>query len=577
MSVAGGATIELVGLTKRFSGARGGVAALRSVSARIEPGRITGLVGSDGAGKTTLMRVIAGLMAADEGEVRVENAAEVGYMPQSFATYEDLTVADNLALYADLEGVAGAARRARLDELLAFTGLGPFQARLAGRLSGGMRQKLALACALMRPPDALLLDEPSVGVDPLSRRELWEIVSGLAAKGALVLWSTAYLDEAERCAAVLVLHQGRLVYAGPPGSFTGPLAGRTFALYAPAASLRAVQRRAGVQPGIVDAVRRERALRLVVAEGPAPKLADLLAEDERAGAALEPVRPTFEDALVAALRSTAEPSPTPLLAAPAPIADLDRPTARPVEVANLTRRFDSFVAVDSVSFAVERGEIFGLLGPNGAGKSTIFKVLCGLLPPSGGTALIAGIDLSRARAAARERIGYMSQRFSLYGELSVGQNLAFFAGVYGLSGRRKRERIAAVSAEFGLRALEDERAGALPLGHRQRLALAAALLHEPAILFLDEPTSGVDPVTRREFWLRINALAEAGVTVMVSTHFLEEAEYCDRLAILYEGRLIALGSAADLKRAHAPPGTTAPPGIEDAFIALIRAQARAAA
>lgn len=581
--------IKIEGLTKRFSSAAGPITAIDGLSAAVAAGQVTGLVGPDGAGKTTLIRLIAGLLVSDRGSVRVlgrdsvreagELRRQVGYMPQSFGLYEELSVEENLNLYADLQNVSGQARRERFAELLRFTGLEPFQDRPAGKLSGGMKQKLGLAATLIRRPRLLLLDEPSVGVDPLSRRELWNMVHSLVKEGMGVLWSTAYLDEAERSDAVLVLDHGRLIYQGAPAEFTAGMEDHSFILSAPDINLRPVQRRALGRAGIVDAVLRGRTLRLVMADaGNKPRVEALIeSAEQRQGAEIKSVKPRFEDAYMAALRPDGE-------GASSHGTDFTReyrsPDAKrtgqdyaPIEVRDLTRRFGDFTAVNRVSFTVSRGEVFGLLGPNGAGKSTIFKMLTGLLPPSEGMAHVAAIDLRRAAAQARGRIGYMAQHFSLYSALSVQQNLRFFSGVYGLKGRRRRERQQAVIAEFGLDAVIDRPSGSLPLGYKQRLSLASAIMHEPEILFLDEPTSGADPLTRRQFWTQINAMAEQGVTILVTTHFMEEAEYCDRLAIIYEGELVALGSPDELKQRHQTPERPNP-SIEDAFVDLIETRQR---
>lgn len=568
-----------------------GPPALDGVSARLPRGRITGLVGPDGAGKSTLMRLIAGLIGARQGTVTVlgrpvpEEAeavrARLGYMPQGGGLYTDLTVAENLTLFADLKTLPPGERQARFDRLLGFTGLAPFTGRPAGKLSGGMAQKLGLACALVRAPELLLLDEPSVGVDPISRRELWRMVRDLAGEGLAVVWSTAYLDEAERCDSVLMLDRGRLLGSGPPGDATEPLEGRCWSLEVGPQARRRAQATAYRTEGVIDAVLHGGRLDLVTAEGADPPAAsDLLPEGDASAPAagdVKPRAPRFEDAFVAALansrrRGSNAPRPD---AASRPAEDAGGP-ARPAEgqdetaiaARGLTRRFGSFTAVDDVTFSVGRGEVFGLLGPNGAGKSTIFKMLCGLLPPSGGEATVDGVDLRRSAAAARARLGYMAQHFSLYAGLTVSQNLDFFAGAYGLSRRHARDRQAALSAEFGLDEVAETPAGALPLGYKQRLSLAAAILHDPPILFLDEPTSGVDPLTRREFWLSIAAMADAGTTVLVTTHFMDEADYCDRLAVIYRGRLLALETPDGLKDRFA--GDEAPrPSIEDAFVALI--------
>jgi ABC-2 type transport system ATP-binding protein len=570
--------LELDGVAKRFrSGARE-VHALQGVSLAMRQGLVMGLVGPDGAGKTTLMRLVAGLLVPDAGRLTVlgldatrqslEVQARLGYMPQRFGLYEDLSVRENLDLYADLQGVPRSERARRYEELMRMTGLGPFTTRLAGRLSGGMKQKLGLACTLVRAPRLLVLDEPTVGVDPVSRRELWEIVYRLVkSEGMSVLLSTAYLDEAERCDEVVLLHEGETLAQGRPGALSEPMRGRAFTVLAPGAGKRALQEALAGRPGVVDALVHGDRVRLVT-DGTPPDPAALL--PQWPGARFEPVAPRFEDAFVARLRERRG-APT-AAAAAAPVAQ-HAPGEVVIDVRGAQRRFGDFYAVKDVSFEVRRGEIFGLLGANGAGKSTTFRMLCGLLPASAGQLRVVGVDLRRAASAARARVGYMSQRFSLYGNLSVRQNVHFFAGAYGLAGARRAARERWALEEFELSTDADAQSAELPLGYKQRLAMACALLHEPEILFLDEPTSGVDPLARREFWRRIDALARGGVTVMVTTHFMEEAEYCDRLAIMAAGTILAIGEPERIKslgRARGAPE----PSMEDAFIRLIQDAAR---
>ncbi len=579
--------LELRDVAKRFQVGGRTIDALRGVGFQVRGGVVTGLIGPDGAGKTTLMRIAAGLLAPDAGSVwalgrdvtrdALAVQAALGYMPQRFGLYEDLSVQENLDLYADLQGVPREARAARYAELMRMTGLAEFTRRLADRLSGGMKQKLGLACALVRSPRLLLLDEPTVGVDPVSRRELWEIVYRLVqGEGMSVLLSTAYLDEAERCDAVVLLHEGRVLDQGAPADFQSRVAGRTFAVTAPDTSKRELQRALARAPGIVDAVIQGEGVRVIAPESAAPDLGALLPQMPQARAA--PVAPRFEDSFVVMLhggRRSAAPAggrPPDDAAPPAAFGD------QVIEVRGLERRFGDFYAVAGIDFEVRRGEIFGLLGANGAGKSTTFRMLCGLLPASAGTLRVAGVDLRHAAAAARAKIGYMAQKFALYANLSVRQNVEFFARVYGLRGDRRAARIAWANQEFDLAQSGEQVSGELPLGYKQRLAMACALMHEPEILFLDEPTSGVDPLARREFWRRIYALARGGVTVLVTTHFMEEAEYCDRLAIMAAGRLLAVGTPAEIK-ARARDGAAPEPSMEDAFIRLIGAggEQRAAA
>jgi ABC-2 type transport system ATP-binding protein len=561
--------VEIDGVSKRF----GPTLAIDALSAIVKGGEVTGIVGPDGAGKTTLLRLIDGLLRADQGQITVcgrdaaTEAAAIhtvaGYMPQRFGLYEDLSVRENLTLYADLRGVVGDEREAAFARLLRFTKLGPFQKRLAGQLSGGMKQKLGLACTLIRKPELLLLDEPGVGVDPISRRELWAMVYDLVEQGIGIVWSTSYLDEAERCGSVLVLNEGKLLYHGTPGGLTSRAAGRSFLVADAGDGRRKLLAHAMTLPQIVDGVIQGRGIRLVVAEGAAaPTVASLGAPG---AVSVRPVAPRFEDSFVALLDGKAKHDSA--LAGERHPGESD---AIVVEAKALTKRYGSFTAADHVTFAIKRGEIFGLLGPNGAGKSTTFKMMCGLLRPTAGTATVAGIDLYRAGSAGRARIGYMAQKFSLYGDLSVKQNLEFFSGVYGLAGEQRAAAIARMIDNFTLTPFLDTDAGALPLGFKQRLALACAIMHEPDVLFLDEPTSGVDPLTRREFWAHINAMVERGVTIMVTTHFMDEAEYCDRVALVYRGRVIAEGSPDDLKESVATDPSHEPT-LEEAFIAIVEA------
>ena len=547
------------------------VTALDGVGALARPGAVTGLVGPDGAGKTTLLRLAAGLLVADAGSLTVLGRdprraldairPRLGYMPQQFGLYEELTVRENLDLHADLQGVARSLRAERYDELLAMTGLGPFTARRAGRLSGGMKQKLGLACCLVRAPDLLLLDEPTVGVDPVSRRDLWAIVQRLVRDdGLAVVLATAYLDEAEGCDHVTLLHEGKKLAEGPPDAFHEPVRGRV-SLLEPDEGVapRRIQAELAARPDVVDATIRSGRVRVVWRSAGAERA-------RPAGTrALRPVDPVFEDAFVDRLAEAgARRSPPPAIDDAAPSSENGEIVVR---VRGLTKRFGAFEAVSGIRFDVARGEIFGLLGPNGAGKSTTFRMLCGLVPASDGEIGVAGRDLRRARAAARARLGYMAQKFSLYQQLAVASNLRFYGRAYGLRGRRLRERVDWALDEFALRGMERAPAGALPGGFRQRLAMAVATLHEPEILFLDEPTSGADPLARREFWLRINGFARAGVTVIVTTHFMEEAEYCDRMLIMARGTELAKGDPATIRALAAGPENPKP-SMEDAFIHL---------
>jgi ABC-2 type transport system ATP-binding protein len=545
----------------------------------VRRGQVTGLVGADGAGKTTLIRIAVGLLRPTGGTVSVlgldsvrdslDIQRRVGYMPQRFGLYQDLTVDENLELYADLQGVSRIERRDQFSRLLEMTGLGSFTTRLAGDLSGGMQQKLGLACSLIKSPQMLLLDEPTVGVDPVSRRDLWKIVYELVEKDGIgVLLSTAYLDEAERCNEVVILHEGTKIDQGPAKKFHRQVRDRVVLIdSAQGFNARRIQQLVAGHDAVVDATIRSGRVRVVAAAPALETVGHMVPQ------ALKPLihraEPTFEDAFMSLIHRQEE-GFQPVLRH---TDQKSRSGEVMVRTKGLSKVFDGFQAVKGLTFDVHEGEIFGLLGPNGAGKSTTFRMLCGLLSVSSGEASVAGQDLRRSRARARAHLGYMAQRFSLYTQLSVFENLRFFGRVYGLSGKRLQERIDWAYDEFGLEIWRNKTAGELPGGYKQRLAMAAALLHKPGILFLDEPTSGVDPLARREFWLRINSFAEDGVTVVVTTHFMEESEYCDRMLIMSRGETLAMGTPDEIRnlvRSEENPEPT----IEDAFIALAQGQVK---
>ena len=604
--------VSFADLTKTFAGME--APALAAVTGEIRSGFITGLVGPDGAGKTTLLRLIAGLLVPTAGRLTTlgrdpghEAAAihrELGYMPQKFGLYEDLSVLENLTLHADLRNVTGKERVETFARLLAFTDLQRFTGRFAGKLSGGMKQKLGLACALLGKPRLLLLDEPGVGVDPISRRELRNMVGRLVDEGIAVVWSTAYLEEAELCGTTLVLNAGKLIFSGAPEAMTAPLAGRCWLLKNPAGNKRRLLAQALSHPSISDGTIQGHHLRLAFradapefppefppeALGAPPSGQDARSTVARASlpaassgfvsaspmstvSAAPPaaewaaVEPRFEDAFID--RMGGGPGGDSVLARHVRAIASDGEVV--IEAQQLTKKFGDFTATDTVTFQVRRGEIYGLLGPNGAGKSTTFKMMCGLLKPTSGRAAVVGLDLRHSAGRARQKLGYMAQKFSLYGNLSVRRNLEFFSGIYGLTGSQRRDKTSTMAEIFHLGPFLDAKTDSLSLGFKQRLALACAVMHEPDILFLDEPTSGVDPVTRREFWTHINGLVERGVTVMVTTHFMDEAEYCDRIGLVYRGKLIAEGTPDELK-GLATTTDDAEPTMEDAFIALIQGE-----
>jgi ABC-2 type transport system ATP-binding protein len=565
------AFIEIKNLSKNFPKEK--TPALSNINAVIGKGKIVGLVGPDGAGKTTLIRLMAGLLLPTEGEILIDGLNTVkdaekihqiiGYMPQKFGLYEDLTVLQNLNLYADLRQVIGEERQKKFEQLLNFSGLNQFQDRLAGNLSGGMKQKLGLACALIKKPKLLLLDEASVGVDPVSRRELWKMVHQLIEEGVSIIWSTSYLDEAEKCSSVLLLNEGKLLFNGNPEELTSRVKGQTFLITHITSRKRIVLVKALAEDDVLDGVIQGDNVRIVLKDKNSASF-NLKKTDAGVESDLIPVAPRFEDAFISALGGG--PGGESNLAAQAKA--IENTGKNVVEAIGLTKKFGSFIAASDITFNIAQGEIFGLLGPNGAGKSTTFKMLCGLLTPTSGEAFVEGIDLQKAPSEARAQIGYMAQKFSLYGDLSVMQNLQFFSGIYNLQGQEKNSMIQKMIETFSFQSYLDVSAGMLPLGFKQRLALACSTMHSPKVLFLDEPTSGVDPITRREFWNHINGLVEKNITVLVTTHFMDEAEYCDRIGLVYRGKMIRMGSPDQLKmlvKSENKPNPT----LEDAFIELI--------
>lgn len=569
---------------KQFKGPNGVVRALDDISLTVLPRTMTALIGPDGAGKTTFMRLVCGLMPLNGGLLTVldtnvmQNPQEVqnriSYMSQRFGLYEDLTIQENLNLYADLHNVSIDQRQKRFPRLLKMTGLTQFTQRPAGKLSGGMKQKLGLICTLVRSPELLVLDEPTMGVDPLSRRELWAILRQMVREENLtVLVSTAYMNEASLCEKVIMLHQGRILAQGSPNDIKQNADGLCYTL-APANSEPPRELQARLlyhREHIIDAVPQNGKVHFIIKN--TSSLHDLSAVKQHA----EPqkIAAELEDGFMVLLHqnSPAHPAENIIsnpLASLTPKNNASSPEIV-IEVRDLVRKFGNFTAVNNTSFNVAGGEIFGLLGPNGAGKTTTFRMLCGLLPATSGLLSVAGINLRKARAKARANIGYVAQKFSLYGNLTIQENLNFFGGIYGLYGKRLFERIEEVKQQFNLLGHENKPSGLLPVGFKQRLAMAVGLLHQPEILFLDEPTSGIDPLARRDFWRRITELAAHGTTIIITTHFMEEAEYCDRILIQDQGTMLALGTPTEV-RAQAGDHTT---NMNEAFIKIIE-QAHAA-
>jgi len=556
------------------------ISAIVDLNMQINKGELTALVGPDGSGKTTLLRLIAGLYKATSGSLNVlgidvsKNPQaiqdRISYMPQRFGLYEDLSVQENLDLYADLHGVLKDVRSQRFKRLLEITDLTQFTQRLAGQLSGGMKQKLGLACTLVRSPELLLLDEPSVGVDPLSRRDLWIIIEQLVQEENLsVIISTAYMDEAEKCAYVYIMHEGKILKQGSPKQLKEIVSGQTWNIK-PSEQIKARTLQAQLLDNhveIIDAVPKGEQVNFISRqkELSANTLPDRLKANTRS--------PELEDAFMMLLQQTQkQPKHIPISEQAFQLVQNNNlKSEQPIIVVkDLVRTFGDFTAVANTSFTVQRGEIFGLLGPNGAGKTTTFRMLCGLLPASSGYLEVAGKNLRTARAEARAKVGYVSQKFALYNNLTVLENLKFFGGAYGLSGKKLNQQIDKALQQYDLK--PHSKSGDLPGGYKQRLSMAAALLHEPEILFLDEPTSGIDPLARRSFWYSIGELANQGITIIITTHFMEEAEYCDRIAIQDAGKLLALGSPQQVRKLASKDKHIG--DMNEAFIAIVE-QARA--
>ena len=603
--------IRVQELTKTF----GDVTAVDHLSFTVAEGEIFGLVGPDGAGKTTTMRLLTSIMDPTSGNAWVSGydvvsqperiKENIGYMSQRFGLYADLTVLENIRFYADIYDVPRRGLDETIERLLTFSNLTPFKRRLAGNLSGGMKQKLGLACALIHTPKVLFLDEPTNGVDPVSRRDFWRILYQLLRQKVTIFVSTAYLDEAERANRLALIDHGKLLACGTPDEVKRLMRGAILEIRSQRPRDSTALLRTQLEAESIGLFGdRVHVVTLRPPEETARRAAELL---QRAGLPpleIRRIEPSLEDVFVSVLGrepapeagapgglptsaavvssgwdtvsdrvpptteglrggddSETRPAVGPFggvgdprrtsiagadkLPAATGVAGEDRGSA--VIVKDLEKRFGSFVAVNRVSFDVKRGEIFGFLGPNGAGKSTTIRMLCGLLTPTAGSGTVAGFDIRTQPEQIKLNIGYMSQKFSLYEDLTVEENIDFYSGIYCIPAERKQQRKRWVIEMAGLAEHRKTRTAVLSGGWKQRLALGCAILHEPPIVFLDEPTSGVDPLSRRHFWDLIYEMADHGVTIFVTTHYMDEAEYCDRLGLIYRGELIALGTAAALK------------------------------
>jgi ABC-2 type transport system ATP-binding protein len=551
------AMISVQALAKTYGFGAKKVEAVRGIDLDVRPGEIFGLVGPDGAGKTTTMQMLCGILIPTRGQATVAGidviknpnglGGLIGYMSEGFTLYSSLSVRENLDFFADLYRVPLEEREQRIRDLLRFTRLDHATERRAEHLSGGMKKKLALACALTYSPQVLFLDEPTTGVDPVSRRDFWLLLNDFLKEGITVFVSTPYMDEAERFHRVALMHKGEIVACDTPAVLRSSLGGEMLDLLA--RPQREALSRLRIHPRASHVQVFGERLHLLVAnsQDDLPALQDDLGKQNVQISDVRQVTASLEDVFIARLEEkTMNNGPQTV------VDDFPSTVHGPsldfaVSVSDLTKTFGNFTAVDRVSFRVKEGEIFGFLGPNGSGKTTTIRMLCGLLPPTSGAGTVAGRDILTQQTAIKPEIGYMSQRFSLYSDLTVEQNIDFYGGVYGLrnSGLAARKRWALEMA--GLTGRERALTRDLSGGWKQRLALGCAILHEPSVLFLDEPTSGVDPISRRTFWDLIYGLSARGVTIFVTTHYMDEAEHCNTLGLIYNGRLIAHGSPASLR------------------------------
>lgn len=569
-SGADASVIQVQGLTKTY----GGTQAVQGIDFTVRRGEIFGLIGPDGAGKTTTFHILAGVMEATAGDIQVLGKLprlarlQTGYLTQQFSLYLDLSIEENMRYSAGLRRIPEPRYRQRRDYYLQLMNLDGITDRLAGQLSGGMKQKLALCCALVTEPQILLLDEPTTGVDPVSRREFWDVLATLAARDdTTIVVATPYLDEAERCNRIALMYRGQIQQIGTLQTLRESLG---------------LQRLAVHLTNSRDLDRAETVLNAVDASQPGHEIADVqtfgdrmdvLVSDAVAGegvvrshltqhqipfTAVETLPPTLENVFVTRLRQQGSDPPfIPFPAANArppdspmsspPVSAADPPAAIAIGATHLSKTFGHFQAVKSVDLAIRYGEIYGLLGANGAGKTTTIKMLCGLLSPTDGSMELARRTTQLRGREVRRQIGYMSQKFTLYDDLTIRQNLDFYCGVYGVPRSQRSSRIDWVLTICGLEGQSNRMTGSLPQGWKQRVAFGASVMHEPEILFLDEPTSGVDPLARRQFWRLIEDFARRGTAILVTTHYLEEAEHCNRMGFMVAGKLVAQGSPREIK------------------------------
>lgn len=526
-------------ITKTFD--KGNVKSLNNISFSVEKGELFGLIGSDGAGKTTLFRILTTLLLADSGQASVnasdvvidfkEIRSKVGYMPGKFSLYQDLSVEENLNFFASIFNTTVAENYNLIKEI--YVQLEPFKARKAGKLSGGMKQKLALCCALIHRPAVLFLDEPTTGVDAVSRKEFWEMLKRLKKEGITILVSTPYMDEANLCERIALMQKGEILSIDTPQKITEQYPDELFAIKSDNMSL------------LLNDLRKNESVKSAYSFGEyhhisfrnqfkdKPLNAVFLGTNSHTNIEIKSIAPTVEDCFIHLMSK-----------------EKIMKAETVIKTENLCKKFGDFIAVDNISFEVYKGEIFGFLGANGAGKTTAMRMLCGLSTPSSGKANIAGFDVYKQTEKIKSNIGYMSQKFSLYEDLTIAENINFFGGIYGLSDAELKEQSNLLIDSLGLRKNANKLVGELPLGWKQKLAFSVAIIHKPSIVFLDEPTGGVDPITRRQFWDLIYQAAEDGITIFVTTHYMDEAEYCNRVSMMVDGKIAALDSPANLKKKY---------------------------
>jgi ABC-2 type transport system ATP-binding protein len=557
--------ISVQALTKTYGFGARKVEAVRGIDFEVGHGEIFGLVGPDGAGKTTTMQMLCGILTPTRGKAMVagvdvvQNPSElggrIGYMSEGFSLYSSLSVRENLDFFADLYRVPHDEREQRIEDLLRFTHLDHAAERRAEHLSGGMKKKLALACALIYSPQILFLDEPTTGVDPVSRRDFWLLLNDFLEQGITVFVSTPYMDEAERFHRVALIHKGKIIACDAPAALRSGLNGEMLDLLVQPQREAMSRLRLHPRASHVQVFGERLHLLVTKASDDLPALQDDLLQHNIQISDVHPATPSLEDVFVSMLEKqitdqgpkTIEDVSSIVHGPHLHLAQVQVSSDITVNVSDLTKKFGDFTAVDRISFRVKEGEIFGFLGPNGSGKTTTIRMLCGLLPPTSGAGTVVGWDISTQQSSIKPEIGYMSQKFSLYNDLTVEENLDFYGGVYGLRNSQLGTRKRWALEMAGLTGREGAMTRELSGGWKQRLALGCAILHEPSVLFLDEPTSGVDPISRRTFWDLIYNLSSRGVTIFVTTHYMDEAEHCNTLGLIYNGRLIAHGSPASLR------------------------------